>query len=216
MDMTLQERVFPSISFPGCESKSTNCWMEPSLPGLGFRGRSTQTAQVQRQRQMQIKTAGHRKYTFRTISGYFVFAFYKRNPQTLQMHNQLPKSPTLKQKQAQNLSTFISLFFSASLNEILSTYQRKNKKPNRLFFSPPNRLRLPFFSLSSSFRYSKKVKLKRNFREPELQSYRSNLVSAFRINVTPISIQRARTDCHESSQRQTKKEKTKCQTEQRF
>jgi hypothetical protein len=83
MDMTLQGRVFPSISFPGCESMSTNCWMEPSLPGLGFRGRSTQTAQVQRQRRMQIKTAGHRKYTFRTISRYFVFAFYKRNPQTL-------------------------------------------------------------------------------------------------------------------------------------
>jgi hypothetical protein len=60
------------------------------------------------------------------------------------------------------------------------------------------------------------VKLKRNFREPELQSSRSNLVAAFRINVTPISIQRASTECHESSQRQTKKEKTKCQTEQRF
>ncbi len=132
------------------------------------------------------------------------------------MHNQLPKSPTLKQKQAKNLSTFLSLFFSASMNEILSTYQRQNKKPNRLFFSPPNRLRLPFFSLSSSFRYSKMAKLRRNFREPELQSSRPSLVSAFQIDVTSISIQRARTECHESSQRQTRKEKTKCQTGQRF
>jgi hypothetical protein len=66
------------------------------------------------------------------------------------MHNQLPKSPTLKQKQAKNLSTSLSLFFSASLNEILSTYQRKKKRPNGLFFSPPNRLRLP----SSPFLFS--------------------------------------------------------------
>jgi hypothetical protein len=51
------------------------------------------------------------------------------------MHNQLPKSPTLKQKQAQNLSTFLSLFFSASLNEILSTYQRKQKAKPLIFLS---------------------------------------------------------------------------------
>jgi hypothetical protein len=61
------------------------------------------------------------------------------------MHNQLPKSPTLKQKQAKNLSTSLSLFFSASLNEILSTYQRKNKKPNRLFFLSTKPLATSFF-----------------------------------------------------------------------
>jgi hypothetical protein len=61
------------------------------------------------------------------------------------MHNQLPKSPTLEQKQAKNLSTFLSLFFSASMNEILSTYQRKNKKAKPLIFLSTKPLATSFF-----------------------------------------------------------------------
>lgn len=132
--------------------------------------------------------------------------------------NSLNAQSTPKISNTQAKASKEPVYFSISLFLRLSEWNSLHISAQKLKAKPLGTpfFALPFFSLSSSFRYSKKVKLKRNFREPELQSSRSNLVAAFRINVTPISIQRASTECHESSQRQTKKEKTKCQTGQRF